>query len=36
MEMFEITKSTTSIRWSTAIWGVASFFMDAEGPVTFI
>ncbi len=35
MEMFEITKDDLD-PMVDGIWGVASFFMEAEGPVTFI
>ena len=35
MEMFEITKDDLD-PLVDGIWGVASFFMEAEGPVTFI
>ena len=35
MEMFEITKDDLD-PLVDGIWGVASFFMEAEGPITFI
>jgi len=35
MEMFEITKDDLD-PMVDGIWGVASFFMEADGPVTFI
>jgi peroxiredoxin family protein len=35
MEMFEITREDLD-PLVDGIWGVASFFMEAEGPVTFI
>lgn len=35
MEMFEITKDDLD-PLVDGIWGVASFFLEAEGPVTFI
>jgi peroxiredoxin family protein len=35
MEMFEIAKDDLD-PMVDGIWGVASFFMEAEGPVTFI
>lgn len=35
MEMFEITQDDLD-PLVDGIWGVASFFMEAEGPITFI
>ena len=35
MEMFEITRDDLD-PLVDGIWGVASFFMEAEGPITFI
>jgi peroxiredoxin family protein len=35
MEMFHITKDDLD-PMVDGIWGVASFFMAADGPVTFI
>jgi peroxiredoxin family protein len=35
MEMFQITKDDLD-PLVDGIWGVASFFMEAEGPITFI